>query len=98
MLMVQGSGLYERLHETCKQEGSAGAGRAMTMAHLKLQDRDSLHRPSFLVLCSPPGLPVDQIMQQLAAQHADNIGRVVSHTSRTPMVSAWRKLQLSYSC
>ena len=86
--MFQGSGLYERLQESCKQDGPAAAGHAMTVAHLKVQDRDTLQRPQFLVLCCPSGLPVDQLVQQLVARHAGSLGRVVTHTSRKPMVGA----------
>ena len=71
------------------QEGPAAAtaARSMTVAHLNCQDRDSLQRPQFLVLCSPSGLPVQQMLQQLVAQHADTVGLIVTHTSRKPMVS-----------
>ena len=59
----------------------------MTMAHLKGQARDKLRRPSFLVLCSPSGLPVESLMQQLTAQQSSSVGRIVTHSSRTPLVS-----------
>ena len=58
----------------------------MTVAHLKRQDKDEVKQPSFLVLCSPSGLPVDSLMQQLAAQLPNSIARIVTHTSRMPMV------------
>ncbi|KAL3144063.1 adenylate kinase [Trebouxia sp. C0010 RCD-2024] len=82
---VAGSTLYDRLHESCEQRGSGVARRAMTMAHLKDQARDKLRRPSFLVLCSPSGLPVEEVMQQLTAQHPSSTGRIVTHSSRVPL-------------
>jgi len=87
ILLPQGSGLFERLHEACKQDDLPAAGRSTAVAHLKVQDRDSLQRPQFLVLCCVSGLPVDQVMQQLVAQHSDSLGRIVTCTTRKPMVS-----------
>ena len=85
--VIQDAALYERLHESCKQEVATTAGKAMTVAHLKSQERDSLQRPRFLVLCSPSGLPVDQLVQRLVTQHADSLGSILTCTSRRPMVS-----------
>ena len=85
--LLQGSALFDRLHESCEPGGSGVARRAMTMAHLKDQARDQLKRPSFLVLCSPSGLPVEDVIQQLAAQHPGSTGRIVTHSSRMPLVS-----------
>ena len=85
--LLQGSALFDRLHETCEPGGSGMGRRAMTMAHLKDQARDQLKRPSFLVLCSPSGLPVKDVIQQLAAQHPGSTGRIVTHSSRMPLVS-----------
>lgn len=85
---MQGSVLYDRLRESCEQGGPGVAGPAMATAHLTSQDRDKQRRPSFLVLCSPSGLPVEALMQQLTAQHPSSVGRVVTHSSRMPLVSA----------
>ncbi|KAA6419035.1 MAG: guanylate kinase, partial [Trebouxia sp. A1-2] len=82
---IMGSGLFERLHEACKQDGAPAGGHSTAVAHLKVQDRDSLQRPQFLVLCCASGLPVDEVMQQLVAQHSDALGRTVTCTSRKPM-------------
>ncbi|KAL0028975.1 hypothetical protein WJX77_009213 [Trebouxia sp. C0004] len=82
---LMGSGLFERLHEACKQDDAPAAGHSTAVAHLKVQDRDSLQRPQFLVLCCASGLPVDEVMQQLVAQHPDSLGRIVTCTSRKPM-------------
>ena len=85
---VQGSGLYDRLHESCKQADKlAAAGRTLTVAHMHSQERDKVLRPQFMVLCSPAGLEIEQVMQRLATQHADRLSRIVTHTSRTPRVS-----------
>lgn len=84
--LVQGSVLYDRLRESCEQGVPGAAGPAMAIAHLTAQDRDKLRRPSFLVLCSPSGLPVEALMQQLTALHPSSVGRVVTHSSRTPLV------------
>lgn len=84
--VLQGSAMYDRLHEACGQGASGVARRSTTLAHLKGQERDKLRRPSLLVLCSPSGLPVEDVIQQLTAQHPSSTGRIVTHSSRIPLV------------
>ena len=85
--LLQGAGLFDRLQEACTRGVAAADEGCMTVAQLKEPEGSQTLQPRLLVVCCPAGLGLDPIMQALLEGYPNSLCRVVSHTSRVPLVS-----------
>lgn len=86
LLFLQGGGLYDRLHEACRPGVAATDAGCLTVAQLKQVEGSKVPQPRLLVLCCPAGIGLDSLVQSLVDGHPNTLCRVVSHTSRDPLV------------
>lgn len=70
----------------------------MTLAELKEPDGSLAAKPRLLVVCCPSGVGLDPVMQSLLEGYPNSLCRVVSHTSRVPLVSLLCCAVLALSC
>lgn len=85
--LLQGAGLFDRLQEACTRGVAAADEGCMTVAQLKEPEGSQTLQPRLLVVCCPAGVGLDPIMQALLEGYPNSLCRVVSHTSRVPLVS-----------
>lgn len=94
-MLLQGAGLFDRLQEACTRGAAAAEEGCMTVA--ELIEGSPAPQPRLLVVCCPAGVGLEPIMQALLEGYPNSLCRVVSHTSRNPLVSYWCLCVFLYS-